>query len=161
MVFLTATLFNRFARLDPSLFAGLDALLVGGEAVDPGPVAAVLEHGRPRRLLNGYGPTESTTFATSYEVEEVAADAVTIPIGRPLSNTTAHVLDARGEPVPVGIAGELHLGGEGLATGYHNRPELTAERFIVHPELGRLYRTGDQCRRLADGNLVFLGRMDQ
>src|SRR6516225_9492768 len=160
-LFLTTALFNRFVQLDPSLFAGLDTLVVGGEAVDAGPVAAVLEHGRPRRLLNGYGPTESTTFATSYEVETVEAGATTIPIGRPLSNTTAHVLDGSGAPVPVGVAGELHLGGDGLALGYLNRPELTAERFIEHPELGRLYRTGDLCRRLADGNLVFLGRVDQ
>jgi fengycin family lipopeptide synthetase E len=159
-LFLTTTLFNRFVQLDPALFAGLDTLVVGGEAVDAGPVAAVLRHGRPRHLLNGYGPTECTTFATTYEVETVEAGA-TIPIGRPLSNTTAHVLDGLGAAVPVGVAGELHIGGNGLATGYLNRPELTAERFIAHPEFGRLYRTGDLCRRLPDGNLVFLGRLDQ
>ena len=161
ILFVTTALFNRFAALDASLFGGLDVLLFGGEAVDPCPVAAVLEHGKPGRLLHVYGPTESTTFATWYEVETVAAGTTTIPIGRPLSNTTAHVLDRLGGLVPVGIAGELHLGGDGLALGYLNRPELTAERFIEHPELGRLYRTGDLCRRLADGNLVFLGRVDQ
>ena len=160
-LFLTTTLFNRFVQLDPSLFAGLDTLVVGGEAVDAGPVAAVLRHGRPRHLLNGYGPTECTTFATSYEVTNVEPGAATIPIGRPLSNTTAHVLDRLGAPVPVGVAGELHIGGDGLATGYLNRPELTAERFILHPQFGRLYRTGDLCRRLPDGNLVYVGRLDQ
>jgi fengycin family lipopeptide synthetase E len=160
-LFLTTTLFNRFVQLDPSLFAGLDTLVVGGEAVDAGPVAVVLRHGRPRHLLNGYGPTECTTFATSYEVKNVEPGAATIPIGRPLSNTTAHVLDRLGAPVPVGVAGELHIGGDGLATGYLNRPELTAEHFIAHPQFGRLYRTGDLCRRLPDGNLVYVGRLDQ
>jgi len=160
-LFLTATLFNRFVQLDPSLFAGLDTLVVGGEAVDAGPVAAVLAQGRPRHLLNGYGPTECTTFATSYEVQTVEPGATTIPIGRPLSNTTAYVLDEQGAPVPTGVAGELHIGGDGLASGYLNHPELTAKRFIDHPQFGRLYRTGDLCRRLPDGNLVYIGRLDQ
>jgi amino acid adenylation domain-containing protein len=160
-LFLTTTLFNRFVQLDPAMFAGLNTLVVGGEAVDSAPAAAVLAHGRPRHLLNGYGPTECTTFATSYEVETIEPGTAPIPIGRPLSNTTAHVLDHLGAPVPIGVAGELHIGGDGLATGYLNRPELTAERFIAHPQFGRLYRTGDRCRRLADGNLVFLGRLDQ
>ena len=87
--------------------------------------------------------------------------AATISIGRPLSNTTAHVLDRLGAAVPVGVAGELHIGGDGLATGYLNRPELTEERFIAHPRFGRLYQPGELCRRLPDGNLVYVGRLDQ
>ena len=159
VLFLTTALFNRYAALDPGLFAGLDTLLFGGEAVDPRPVAAVLMAGGPRRLLHVYGPTESTTFASWHLVEGVAAEAATIPIGRPLANTTAHVLDGFGA-VPVGVVGELYLGGAGLAQGYWRRPALTAERFVWHPEYGRLYRTGDLVRRLEDGALVFVGRAD-
>jgi amino acid adenylation domain-containing protein len=160
VLFLTTALFNRYAGLDPGLFAGLGTLLFGGEAVDPRPVAAVLAAGGPRRLLHVYGPTESTTFASWHLVEGVAAAAATIPIGRPLANTTAHVLDGFGAAVPVGVVGELYLGGAGLAQGYWRRPALTAERFVRHPEYGRLYRTGDLVRRLEDGALVFVGRAD-
>jgi amino acid adenylation domain-containing protein/non-ribosomal peptide synthase protein (TIGR01720 family) len=159
-LFLTTALFNRYAAHDPAMFAGVGTVLFGGEAVDPRPVAAVLAAGAPRRLLHAYGPTESTTFATWHEVERVAADAVTIPIGRPVANTTAYVLDGFGAAVPVGVVGELYLGGAGLAQGYRNRPELTTERFVQHADYGRLYRTGDLCRRLADGSLVFVGRAD-
>jgi amino acid adenylation domain-containing protein len=140
-------------------------LLFGGEAVDPQWVRRVLEQGAPQRLLHVYGPTENTTFSTYQVVGQVAADAVTVPIGAPIANTTAYVLDQRLEPVPIGVAGELYLGGAGLAREYLRRPELTAEKFVPHPysaEGGaRLYRTGDQVRWLADGTLEFLGRLDQ
>ncbi len=160
-VFLTTALFNRYAGHDPGMFGGVGTVLFGGEAVDPRPVAAVLAAGGPGRLLHVYGPTESTTFATWHAVEAVSADAARIPIGRPLANTTAHVLDGYGSAVPIGIVGELHLGGAGLAAGYRGRAELTAERFIEHAEYGRLYRTGDLCRWQSDGTLVFVGRADQ
>jgi len=165
-MFLTASLFNQMAREVPDAFRGVRHLLAGGEALDPRWVGRVLEHGGPRRLrrlLNGYGPTESTTFACWHEIESVPEGTHSIPIGRPLSNTRAYVLDRGLLPVPLGAQGELLLGGDGLARGYHGRPELTAERFVPDPfEPGsRLYRTGDLVRQRADGPIEFLGRIDE
>jgi amino acid adenylation domain-containing protein len=165
VLFLTTALFNQVAREAPDAFRPLSCLLFGGEAVDPRQVLRVLEAGPPARLLHVYGPTESTTFATWYHVVEVAPEQTTVPIGRPLGATSAHVLDPLHHPLPLGVPGELALGGDGLAQGYHRRPDLTAERFIpdpasVHPG-ARLYRTGDSVRRLPDGSLEFLGRLDR
>ena len=164
-MFLATALFNQIALGEPDAFASLRYLVFGGEAGDAQAVRRVLEHGKPQHLLNGYGPTEATTFTTWYEVNEIAAEARTVPIGRVLANTEVCVLNQQGELVPVGVAGELYIGGDGLAREYLGRPELTAERFVPHPysaEPGaRLYRTGDLVRYLADGNLEFLKRMDQ
>ena len=160
VLFLTTALFNRFAQSNPAIFGRLDVLLFGGEAVDARRVAAVLDHGKPGRLLHVYGPTESTTFASWYEVTTLASDAVTVPIGVPLANTSLYLLDGRKQLVPVGVPGELYIGGGGLARGYLNRPELTAASFITVEGLGRLYRTGDLCRWRRDGALEFLGRRD-
>jgi len=163
-MFLTTALFNQLAREAPAAFAGMRRVLFGGEACDPGCAARVLAAGPPDRVLHVYGPTENTTFTTWHTVERVPEGAVTLPIGRPVANTTVYVLDRRLEPVPVGVTGELYTGGDGLAVGYLNRPGLTAERFIpdpVGPEAGgRLYRTGDLARRLPDGSIEFLGRTD-
>ena len=163
-MFLTTALFNQLARDHPGVFRSVRHLLFGGEAVDPGRVRDVLGEGPPERLLHVYGPTETTTFATWHLVREVAEDAATVPIGAPIGNTRAHVLDSNLEPVPVGVAGELYLGGPGLARGYLDRPALTAERFVPDPHGsepgGRLYRTGDRVRRRPDGALEFLGRFD-
>ena len=161
-MFLTTALFNQIARVRPSAFRGLRYLLFGGEVADPRAAAAVLEAGPPRRLLHVYGPTEATTFSTHYVVERVPADAANLPIGRPIANTEAYVLDAELNPVPINVAGELYIGGPGLALGYFGRPELTAEKFIGHPFRpgDRLYRTGDLARYRADGTIDFLGRTD-
>ena len=168
-LFLTTALFNQMAREAPGAFAPLDALLFGGEAADPQAVRAVLRDGAPRRLLHLYGPTESTTFSTWSEVRGVEPAALTVPIGKPIANTRAYVLDATLQPVPVGVHGALFVGGDGLARGYLNRPELTAERFVPDPQAGRegiepgarLYATGDQVRYLPSGDVDFLGRADQ
>ncbi len=168
-MFLTTALFNQVAREAPGAFAPLDHLLFGGEAVDPAAVRAVLREGPPRRLLHVYGPTESTTFSTWFEVGQVAPDALTVPIGKPLANTRAYVLDAGFRPVPAGVHGSLYLGGDGLARGYLNQPALTAERFVPDPfggeeggePGGRLYATGDLVRHRAEGAIEFLGRADQ
>jgi aspartate racemase len=164
VLFLTTALFNQFARQQPSAFSTVDHLLFGGEAVDPSSVREVLRHGAPRRLLHVYGPTETTTFASWHEVDSVAEDATTVPIGRPIANTSIYILDGRLQPAPVGVPGELHIGGPGLARGYVKRPELTAEKFIASPFADgpedRLYRTGDVARFLPDGNIEFLGRVD-
>jgi amino acid adenylation domain-containing protein len=162
--FLTTSLFNQYASDLPRAFEPLRHLIVGGEALDPVSVRTVLESGPPRRLTNAYGPTESTTFASCHDVFDVPRDAATVPIGRPITNTTAYVLDRWHRPVPIGVPGELYLGGDGLARGYLGRPELTAERFVADPwslQTGaRLYRTGDRARWRADGTLDFLGRLD-
>ncbi len=163
VLFLTTALFNQVAREAPEAFGGLRYLLFGGEAADPGVVRRVLASAPPERLLHVYGPTENTTFSTWFRVEEVAEDAVTVPIGRPIANSRLYLLDRRLEPVPLGVTGELYLGGDGLARGYLNRPELTAERFVESPALPgeRLYRTGDLARLLPDGSVEFRCRADQ
>jgi amino acid adenylation domain-containing protein len=162
-LFLTTALFNLMARDAPQAFTGR-VVLFGGEAADPRSVAAGLVDGKPRRLLHVYGPTETTTFATWHEVGSVAANARTVPIGRPIANTEIYLLDRNGEPVPQGTRGEIYIGGPGLARGYLRRPELTAERFVAHAFSGepeaRLYRTGDHARLTSEGLIEHLGRGD-
>jgi acyl-CoA synthetase (AMP-forming)/AMP-acid ligase II len=117
------------------------------------------------RLINGYGPTESTTFACCYSVGSDTDWDRPIPIGRPIANTQIYILDTDLKPVPVGVTGELCIGGDGLARGYVNRPEMTAEKFITPPfsteEGPRIYRTGDLACYRPDGNIDFLGRIDR
>ena len=163
VLFLTTALFNQIAKEAPSAFNSLRHLLFGGEAVDPKWVKEVQKNGAPQRLLHVYGPTENTTFSSWYLVQDVPEDATTIPIGRAIANTQVYILDAYLQPVPIGVPGELHIGGAGLARGYLNRPELTHEKFIPKPfEAGgsRLYKTGDLARYLPDGNIEYLGRID-
>ncbi len=154
-LWLTTSLFNQLVREAPAMFAGLRWLIFGGEAADAGTLRRVLESGRPQHLVNGYGPTEATTFAVCHQVESVEDGRV--PIGRPIANTDAFVLDAELQPVE---QGELHIGGPGVARGYLGAPELTAERFIETP-FGRLYKTGDLVRWREDGTLDYLGRIDR
>ncbi len=156
--FLTTSLFNQHARQAPEMFAGLRCVAFGGEAADPAMVQRVLEHGRPQALVNGYGPTETTTFAVCHVIESVKDGRV--PIGRPIANCDAFLLDANLHPVPIGVTGEIYIGGPGVALGYLNRPQLTAERFVT-TAFGRLYRTGDFGRWLADGTIEYQGRIDQ
>ena len=162
VLWLTAGLFHQYADALAQPFARLRILITGGDVVDPRVAARVLERSPPQRLLNGYGPTETTTFAATCQIREVAASATSIPIGRPISNARIYILDRHCEPVPIGAAGEIHIGGAGVARGYLNRPELTAERFIASPFVDgdRLYRTGDLGRYRRDGTIEFLGRND-
>ncbi|MEW5861591.1 MAG: amino acid adenylation domain-containing protein, partial [Cyanobacteriota bacterium] len=220
ILFLTTALFQQIARDVPQAFASLRYLLFGGEAVDIRWVKKVLQKGAPKHLIHVYGPTESTTFSSYYCVENLAESATSIPIGRPITNTQIYLLDAHLQPVPIGVVGELYIGGDGLAREYLNRPELTAERFISNPFVAvcgsmqygltspptpplrgegsktppshrfaeasyvgkgagglgsvfdptenrysnkpeaRLYKTGDLARYLPDGNIEFLGRID-
>ncbi|WP_221351101.1 non-ribosomal peptide synthetase [Streptomyces beigongshangae] len=161
---LTTALFNQVAAARPDAFATLRHLLFGGEAVNPDRVAQVLAAGPPGRLIHSYGPTETTTFATWHLVERVDGHR-TVPIGRPVVNTTVHVLDERLNPVPTGVVGELFIGGPGVARGYLARPGLTAERFL--PDVfgtgrgDRLYRTGDLVRWSPQGTLEYVGRVDR
>jgi len=165
-MFLTTALFNQFAASeDANAFGDLKYLLFGGEAVDPRWVREVLKYSAPGCLLHVYGPTENTTFSTWHAIKFVPPRGATIPIGVPISNTETYVLDKNLTPVPTGVIGELYLGGDGLARGYVNRPELTAEKFIPNPfslrGSERLYRTGDLVRYQAGGAIEFVGRIDQ
>jgi amino acid adenylation domain-containing protein len=163
-MFLTAALFKLMAAMTPAAFGSLTNLVVGGDAVDPESARNILSTAPPRRLVNGYGPTEATTFSVCHLIEDVPAGATSIPIGRPISNSQAYILNSAREPVPVGVPGELCLGGDGLARGYLNRPELNAERFIPNPfdadPGSRLYCTGDRARFRSGGTIEFLGRTD-
>jgi polyketide synthase PksJ len=163
-LWLTASLFNAIMDERPQTLRGVEQLLIGGEALSLPHVRRALRLlGPATKIINGYGPTECTTFACCYPIpERLSAEAASVPIGRPIGNTQAYVLDADRQPVPIGVPGELYLGGDGLARGYRNRPELTAERFIDNPfKTGtRLYRTGDQVRWRIDGTLEFLRRLD-
>ncbi len=159
---LTTSLFNLMAREQPAAFSDVRYVLFAGEAADPHSVAAVLKKGAPQHLINAYGPTETTTFALYHEVKEVPDGSVSIPIGKPIANTTAFVLNEHLAPVPFGVIGELYIGGIGLAEGYLGNQELTAGRFVSNPfGEGRMYRTGDLARYRPDGDIEFLGRADQ
>ncbi|MFI0813240.1 amino acid adenylation domain-containing protein [Streptomyces echinatus] len=166
VVSLTGTLFNRVADIDPRAFGGLRHLFVVGEVMDARRTRAVLRGGAPPgHLHNGYGPSENATFSTTHRVDRLPDDATGVPIGRALTNTTLHVLDPELRPVPIGVAGELYVGGQGVARGYLSRPGLTAQRFLPDPFAARpgavMYRTGDLVRWLPEGALDFLGRADE
>ncbi|PXX58084.1 amino acid adenylation domain-containing protein/thioester reductase-like protein [Nocardia tenerifensis] len=164
-VVLTTALFNLLAEHDPKCFATLAAVWNAGEIASPEAVTAVARACPEVEVVNGYGPTESTTLATYHSVDShCLPDSVqSVPIGRPMANTRVYVLDAFLAPVPVGVVGELFLGGAGLARGYLGQPGRCAERFVADPygpSGERLYRTGDLVRYNADGVLEFVGRAD-
>ena len=161
ILFLTTALFEQLAWEIPDALSSLKYLLFGGECVSLSAVKRLLETGKPQHLLHVYGPTENTTFSTWYPVETLAENAKTLPIGGAISNTQVYILDQEQTPVPLGIAGELYLGGDGVAQGYLNRPQLTGEKLIKNPfGEGKLYKTGDLARYLPDGNIEFIGRLD-
>jgi amino acid adenylation domain-containing protein len=183
-LWLTATLFNKMVDQLPQALAGVQELLIGGEALSVAHVQRAQQALPQTQIINGYGPTESTTFACCYPIPSVMTlRGSSIPLGGPIANTTAYILDARLSLVPLGTAGELYLGGAGLARGYLGRPDLTAERFVPNPfaevsgigyrvpgaetsdtryptPATRLYRTGDLARWRADGTIEYLGRID-
>ncbi len=165
-LWLTAGLFGFFAEEDPACFAGVREVWTGGDVVPPAMVARVLEACPGTAVVNGYGPTETTTFALTHTAAALSskdADRSVLPIGRPLDNTFVYVLDAGLGPVPVGGVGELYVAGAGVARGYLGRPGLSAERFVADPfgaAGARMYRTGDLVRWNADGEVEFVGRAD-
>ncbi len=165
ILWLTAALFNAVIDEKPQILSAVGQVLTGGEALSTGHIRRALKQLPDSQLINGYGPTESTTFACCYPIPKtIAHQAISIPIGYPIANTQVYILDKHLQPVPIGVAGELHIGGDGLARGYLNRPEMTAEKFIRHPfstnPLDRLYKTGDLARYQSDGAIEFLGRLD-
>ncbi len=163
-LWLTASLFNAVIDERPAMLSTVSWLVTGGEALSVPHVRRALESLPSTRIVNGYGPTETTTFACCHAIEETLSDNVlSIPIGRPIANTRCYVLDEFRQLSPIGTPGELYIGGDGVASGYLNRPDLTSERFIripLHRE-GMLYRTGDRVRWRHDGTLEFLGRTDE
>jgi len=162
VLFVTTALFNQYVQLIPDALAGLRILLCGGERADPAAFRSLLARAPALRLVHCYGPTETTTYATTYEVRALADDADSVPVGRPISNTQVHVLDAQLQAVPMGVVGEICIGGDGVAKGYLNRPDLSAEKFVQDPfNAGALlYRTGDLGRWNAQGLLECIGRND-
>ncbi|WP_437669410.1 amino acid adenylation domain-containing protein [Sorangium sp. So ce131] len=161
-VWLTAGVFHLLVDERVADLRGVRQILAGGDVLSPQHVNRALAELPGCRIINGYGPTESTTFACCATVTGPVGH--TVPIGRPIPGTSAHVLDEHRNEVPAGVPGELYIGGEGLARGYFGRPDLTEERFIPDPtgcaSGGRLYRTGDRVRLMSDGQLEFLGRID-
>jgi len=163
-LWLTAGLFHLMVdeRLDD--LRNVRQLLAGGDVLSVPHVEKLLHQLNGCILINGYGPTENTTFTCCYPITDPSLIGNSVPIGRPIANTQVYLLDIQMQLVPIGVRGELYIGGEGLARGYLNRPELTDEKFIPNPfsdELGsRLYKTGDTARYLPDGNIEYLGRID-
>ncbi|QOT01327.1 amino acid adenylation domain-containing protein [Brevibacterium sp. JNUCC-42] len=161
--FMTASLFNTLVELDVTSLKHMRKILFGGEKASIKHVEKALHYLGDGRLVNGYGPTETTVFATTYTVDHTIMETGIVPIGRPLNNTTIYILDRDDQLQPIGALGELCVSGEGLARGYLNRPDLTAERFVENPFVQgeRMYRTGDLARWLPDGNIEYVGRMDE
>ncbi len=164
LMLFTSSWFNQLVDTDITLFGRLQTILVGGEKLSEIHIEKLSLAYPQLEIINAYGPTENTTLSSTYAIRHHTAKT-SIPIGKPLTNRTAYILDAFLQPVPVGVSGEIYLGGAGLASGYLNRPDLTAEKFIPHPFSDvageRLYRSGDIGRWLAGGNIEFLGRRDE
>ncbi|MCG6495246.1 non-ribosomal peptide synthetase [Kitasatospora sp. A2-31] len=163
-VWLTAALFRLFAEEDPGCLSGLREVWTGGDVVPAEAVRRVLDTCPGLVVVDGYGPTETTTFATSFRMESAQRVPQSVPIGRPMDSMRLRVLDASLRPVPAGVPGELYVAGVGLARGYLRRPDLTADRFVADPfgDPGeRMYRTGDLVRWTADGQVQFMGRADE
>ncbi|WP_017218555.1 non-ribosomal peptide synthetase [Pseudoalteromonas sp. NJ631] len=158
--FITVALFNQIIAIRPGAFASLNNVMVGGEKLDKYTIDRALAYGKPTRLLNIYGPTENTTFSTYYEIEEIGR--VQYPIGKAISGTGCYILDAEQQRSAVGVVGELYLSGIGLARGYLNKPDMTAERFVHVDSITseRLYRTGDMVKWDEKGNVCYIGRTD-
>jgi amino acid adenylation domain-containing protein len=163
-VWLTAGLFHEVVDHELDAFTGVRQLLAGGDVLSVEHVKRVLLAHPQCQVINGYGPTENTTFTCCYPVSRSVSVVDTVPIGFPINNTRVYVLDADLKPVPVGVTGELYAAGTGLARGYQDRPDLTAERFLPNPHgvTGeRMYRTGDLVRWRSDGAIEFVGRNDE
>jgi amino acid adenylation domain-containing protein/non-ribosomal peptide synthase protein (TIGR01720 family) len=178
-LWLSSPLFNQLIRQQEDLFSGLRYLLVGGDALVPRYINLARRQGKELIVINGYGPTENTTFSVCFPIDSTYED--NIPIGKPISNSTAYILDRDRQLRPPGAAGELWVGGDGVCRGYLNSPELTAEKFCLRRPGGRfleklppwtprknvlldplrIYKTGDLARWLPDGKIQFLGRVER
>ncbi len=162
IMWFTSSWFNQLVDNDISVFKGLKTIIVGGEKLSEYHIGIVRETYPELEIVNGYGPTENTTFSLTCKVTADMTNA-SIPIGRPLENRSAYILDKDLMPVPVGVSGEIFLGGSGVSRGYLNQPDLTAEKFVKNPfgDGEVMYITGDLGRWMPDGNIEYLGRMDE
>ncbi|MDP8934422.1 MAG: AMP-binding protein, partial [Cyanobacteriota bacterium] len=163
-LWLTAGLFHLMVDEQLEDLKQVQQLLAGGDILSVSHVLKLLREAKGCRLINGYGPTENTTFTCCYSITDASQIVKSVSIGRPISNTQVYILDSQLQPVPIGVPGELYIAGDGLARGYFNRPELTARAFISNPFSddpdARLYKTGDRACYLPDGNIEFLDRID-
>ena len=160
-LWVVAPLFNQLVQTKPDLFAGVKRIMIGGDALSPYHINLARQHSPGLAFINGYGPTENTSFSTYHFLNE--ADTEIIPIGRPITNSTAFVVNPDGHLLPAGVKGELYVGGPGVARGYFKRPELTAEKFVDNgffKDADKLYRTGDLVSWRDDGLIDFHGRID-
>lgn len=164
-LWLTAGLFHLMVDERLEDLRGLRQLLAGGDVLSPSHVRRAVEALPNCKIINGYGPTENTTFTCCHTIDREFAGDSPVPLGRPIGNTTVHILDEAMAPAPIGIPGELFIGGDGLARGYWRQPELTAAKFVADPFSkipgARLYRSGDLARWRADGVVEFIGRADE
>ncbi|CCF15397.1 tyrocidine synthase 3 [Brevibacillus laterosporus GI-9] len=160
ILWLTSSLFNIMAQEIPSMFKNVDYLLVGGATLSTKHINRVMQESKGVKIINGYGPTENTTFTTCFLIDKMYS--VTIPIGKPINNTTVYIVDKHNNLQPIGVPGELCIAGDGLARGYINNPQLTDQKFIENPFVtgDRMYKTGDTARWLDDGTIDFIGRID-
>jgi len=162
ILMITTALFHLLVDMEPSCLTTLRKIMFGGERASVEHVKKALAAVGKGRLLHMYGPSESTVFATYHPVDVIEEDTLSVPIGKPVSNTEVFIMNSAGRIQPAGIAGELCVSGEGLVEGYYNRPELTEEKFVKHPfkEGERMYKTGDLARWLPNGDIEFIGRID-
>ncbi len=169
ILLMTVSVFVEIYRSIPDVFDNLKILMLGGETLRPKDIRSLLKRKKQYKLklniINGYGPTENTNMTTYYIIEKLNKGQSSVSIGKAISFTETYILDDYFNLLPMGVAGELYIGGAGISKGYINRQELNSEVFIRHPfsedETARLYKTGDIVKRLADGNMVFLGRKDR
>ncbi|MBS3026577.1 MAG: amino acid adenylation domain-containing protein [Dolichospermum sp. DET50] len=160
-LWLTAGLFHLMVDERVDDLKSLHQLLAGGDVLSISHVQKLHQIAENCQIINGYGPTENTTFTCCYPIPELAQLDNSVPIGRPINNTQVYILDQHLNPVPIAVPGELYISGDGLARGYLNQPELTKEKFITNPfREGKLYKTGDLARYLPDGNIEYIGRID-
>jgi len=159
-LWMTASWFKQVVENRITVFDTIKQLIVGGDVVSPFHTSKLLQKNPELKITNGYGPTENTTFSVTFPIKNEKYNS--IPIGKPIDNSSAYILNVKQKLTPIGVPGELHLGGDGLARGYLNQPELTKGKFIKNPfsPEKRMYKTGDLARWLPDGNIEFLGRKD-
>ncbi|WP_426094738.1 amino acid adenylation domain-containing protein [Flavobacterium sp. DSR2-3-3] len=159
-LWMTASWFSQVTDSDISVFETIDHLIAGGDVVSPVHTQKLFSAFEGIKITNGYGPTENTTFSLTHEIKN--SETTSIPIGKPIENSTAYILDEYLKPVPVGVAGTLYVAGDGLSRGYLNKPELTAEKFIENPFVSGtiMYNTGDLGKWLPNGDVIYLGRND-
>ncbi|MFH1537853.1 MAG: amino acid adenylation domain-containing protein [bacterium] len=164
MTFITTALINKLIDADPTVIGCFDRIYFGGQDASLKHIRTAVRHRKNEdSIVHVYGPTEATTFSTHYVVRELKNDDTSIPIGAPIGNSKAYILDEHLNPLPIGVEGEIYVGGDGIARGYLNNEELTAEKFLDSPFVkgDRLYRTGDVGKWIPSGDIDFLGRKDQ